>query len=184
MKLLLHSCCGPCTIYPASVLRLDEFDITAYFFNPNIHPFTEFRRRKETLSDFCSDQSIPLILEKEYGLRDFLRKVVYLEKERCFICYSWRLEKTVRYAAANGYAAFTSTLLYSKYQNHLNLKEVGFHLANRYGIKFIYRDFRDGWQKGIDESKQLEMYRQPYCGCIYSEQERYDNTLRKRKKYI
>jgi predicted adenine nucleotide alpha hydrolase (AANH) superfamily ATPase len=92
-----------------------------------------------------------------------------------------RLEQAARFAAANHYEAFSSTLLYSRYQNHALLRETGEKLAQRHGIAFYYEDFRRGWQEGISRSKELGLYRQPYCGCIYSEQERYDKAMRKRR---
>lgn len=178
MKILLHTCCGPCSIYPIQQLRLD-YDISAYFFNPNIHPFQEFKRRREALLAFCEGQGIPLVDGGSYGLLEFLRKVVFHEEERCRICYGWRMEETARKAAAEGFHAFSTTLLYSRYQDHAQLRQYGFELAKKYGVEFLYRDFREGWQYGIDESKSLGMYRQAYCGCIFSEQERYDKGLHK-----
>lgn len=181
MKLLLHSCCGPCTVFPYSVLKQDNA-ISVFFFNPNIHPFKEFSRRKETLLSFCNDNNIPVIGEQEYGLREYLRKVVGNEDNKCTYCYSWRMEETARMASTTGFDAFTTTLLYSKYQDHDQLKKFGYSLAEKYNITFVYDDFRIGWQEGIDESIQLEMYRQPYCGCIYSEQERYDKKFKRNKR--
>ncbi len=181
MKVLLHSCCGPCTIYPLSVLQQDGLAVTGYFFNPNIHPFQEFKRRLITLEQFSSSASLPLIVEDEYGLRDFVRKVAFHEDERCQICYSLRLEKTASLAKKMGFDAFSTTLLYSKYQRHSFLVDLCRDLSVKFGISFLYRDFRAGWQSGIDRSIELNMYRQPYCGCIYSEQERYDKRFRKKQ---
>ena len=180
MNILLHACCGPCTIYPLSVLRTQNHDVTAYFNNPNIHPFKEFKRRLNTLKDYAVAENLPLVTEEEYGLTEFLQKVVFKEQARCPICYQMRLEKTAEYAAEHGYDAFTTTLLYSRYQNHEQLKKSCVTLAQHYSLKFVYEDFRLGWQQGIDLSIEKEMYRQPYCGCIYSEQERYDKSLRKK----
>lgn len=179
MKLLLHTCCGPCSIYPLTELRQD-YEISAFFFNPNIHPFREFKKRREALLAYCKKENIPVVDTSTYGLQEFLRKVVFHERERCAICYSWRLEETARKAAAEGFHSFSTTLLYSRYQNHAQLKICGSKLSQKYGVDFVYRDFREGWQYGIDKSIELGMYRQPYCGCIYSEQERYDKSLRKK----
>ena len=173
MKLLLHTCCGPCSIFPITELRQD-YEISTLFFNPNIHPFQEFTKRRETLLAYCSNQNIAVIDSGQYGLEEFLQRVVFREQQRCKICYSWRMEHTARTAAAAGFSGFSTTLLYSRYQNHEQLKEYGFALAEKHNIEFIYRDFREGWQIGIDRSRELGMYRQPYCGCIYSEQERYE----------
>ncbi|WP_136809139.1 epoxyqueuosine reductase QueH [Desulfosediminicola flagellatus] len=179
MKILLHTCCGPCSIYPIEELS-KEYAVSAYFFNPNIHPFQEFKRRKNSLREYCEKNRIPIIDLGSYGMKEFLRKVVFHENTRCNVCYSWRMEETAKRAAEDGFEAFTTTLLYSRYQNHDKLRQCGTELAEKYGISFIYKDFREGWQYGIDKSIELGMYRQPYCGCIYSEQERYDKLLRKK----
>ncbi|WP_240910031.1 epoxyqueuosine reductase QueH [Desulfopila sp. IMCC35008] len=157
-----------------------NYDISVYFFNPNIHPYQEFIRRKDTLLDFCNKNDLEIIGKQEYGLREYLRKVVGDEDNKCTHCYSWRMEETALMACKFGYNAFTTSLLYSKYQDHIQLKRFGYTLAEKYNICFVYEDFRVGWQEGIDESIQLEMYRQPYCGCIYSEQERYDKKFKRK----
>lgn len=179
MKLLLHSCCAPCTIYPLSVLSERGFKPTAYFYNPNIHPFKEFKKRLITLEEYAKKLKLPLIIDKKYGLTDFVRKVSFNEKNRCSICYKMRLENVVEFASENNFDSFSTTLLYSTYQNHNLLISTCENLSYKYGVPFIYEDFRVGWQIGIDQSKDQQMYRQPYCGCIYSEQERYDKSLRK-----
>lgn len=180
MKVLLHVCCGPCTIYPLDILQNAGQNVTGYFCNPNIHPFQEFQRRLTTLEQFSSAANLSLIVEKEYGLRDFVRKVAFHEEERCQICYRLRLEKTASLAKELGFDAFSTTLLYSKYQRHSLISEICRSLSNSYAIDFLYHDFREGWQIGVDKSIESNMYRQPYCGCIYSEQERYDKSLRKK----
>jgi epoxyqueuosine reductase len=181
MKLLLHVCCGPCAIYPLSLLRESGIDISGYFYNPNIHPFKEFKRRIEALETVSHHFNFHVIYENSYGLVDFMRKVVFHEKERCSICYHLRLSRTVAYAKDNGFDAFSTTLLYSRYQNHQALIDLCSELAEANGISFYYRDFREGWQAGIDQSKSLNLYRQQYCGCIYSEQESFDKSLRKKQ---
>lgn len=180
MKLFLHACCGPCTIYPLTVMREEGIEVTSYYFNPNIHPFKEFRRRLNTLQDYASDIKMDLVVDKTYGLTEFVRQVAFNEQKRCTLCYTMRLEKTVSMAKKMGFDAFSTTLLYSKYQRHDQLISLCNGLSERHKISFYYQDFREGWQQGIDQSKELEMYRQPYCGCIYSEQERYDKSLRKK----
>ncbi|PHR29901.1 MAG: hypothetical protein COA36_03345 [Desulfotalea sp.] len=181
MNILLHTCCGPCTIYPLSVLRAENHLVTAYFNNPNIHPYKEFKRRLTTLKEYAQADKFPLVAEEGYGLTEFLQQVVFKEKSRCPICYEMRLQKTAEYAAKNGFDAFTTTLLYSRYQNHSVIINICNKLAELYSLSFYYQDFRIGWQQGIDLSIEKDMYRQPYCGCIYSEQERYDKSLRKKK---
>ncbi len=182
MDILLHVCCGPCTIYPLSRLREQGHVVEGYFFNPNIHPYREFKRRIGALVELADKTGLPVEIDRNYGLTKYLRQVVFHEQQRCQICYDMRLEPTVKRAAEQGADAFTSTLLYSRYQNHDLLKKKCEALSEKYGVAFYYEDFREGWQVGIDGSIAMGLYRQPYCGCIYSEQERYDKKLRKKKR--
>jgi len=182
MRILLHVCCGPCAVYPLQRLRAHGHEVTGLFFNPNIHPYQEFRRRLDAVRQLAAHAQCPMEIDEEYGLAAYLRRVVFHEAERCPICYEMRLARTVQTAVAGGFDAFTTTLLYSKYQNHRLLIERCGQLAAEHGIDFLYEDFRQGWQEGIDESIRLGLYRQPYCGCIFSEQERYDKILRKRAR--
>ncbi len=179
METLLHVCCGPCTIYPLSQLRKSGHRVTGYFFNPNIHPYREFRKRLESQEKFAEISKLHLAVVRDYGLTQFLRQIVFHEESRCEKCYDIRLSKTAEYAKENGFEAFSTTLLYSRYQNHTLIKEKCTQLAEHFSIQFLYDDFRIGWQEGIDISQDINLYRQPYCGCIYSEQERYDNRLKK-----
>jgi predicted adenine nucleotide alpha hydrolase (AANH) superfamily ATPase len=177
---LLHICCGPCSIYPVSILRNHGYEVTGHFYNPNIHPYKEFRKRLTTFEEFASKSNIPLIVDKKYGLTDFLQKVVFSENKRCALCYDDRLKTVAKTAADKGFDSFSTTLLYSRYQNHKSIVDIAEKYADLYGVSFTYHDFRAGWQEGIDKSIEAGMYRQPYCGCIYSEQERYDKSLRKK----
>ena len=174
MKLLLHICCGPCACYPLKVLREDGVAVKGWFYNPNIHPFLEFRRRLEALEKLAADWRVEVEYEREYGLKEYLRRVVFKEEQRCAICYEMRLSAAARKTRELGLDAFSTTLLYSRYQQHQLIRQMGEAAAEREGVGFHYQDFRPGWQQGIEISKELELYRQPYCGCIYSEQERYN----------
>ena len=185
MNLLLHMCCGPCSCYPVKVLREQGIEPTGYFFNPNIHPYKEWDMRLKAAEEFAARSEMKIITDKHYMLRDFLRRALaaeQVENGRCRMCYTWRLEETARYAAENGFDAFTSTLIYCFYQQHERMKETAVHFAKVYGVKFHYEDFRPGWQEGIDMSVEMGLYRQPYCGCIFSEEERYSRELRKARK--
>lgn len=144
-----------------------------FFYNPNIHPFQEYRRRLEAVESFFRDRGIRLIVRDEYDLEGFLRAVVFREENRCAYCYHRRLEATARMARRGKFDAFTTTLLQSKHQNHGMIKEIGEALGKKLGIPFYYEDFRSGWKEGIEISKEMGLYRQHYCGCIYSEKERY-----------
>lgn len=182
MKLLLHVCCAPCSTYTLNTLRKQNIDVSGYFYNPNIHPYREFKKRLNALQEFAKKTNFALHIENEYGLTEYLRQVVFNEKKRCSICYNMRLEKTAEQAAKSGADAFSSTLLYSRYQNHEAIVKIATKMAEKYGVEFYYDDFRQGWQEGIDKAIEMDLYRQSYCGCIYSEQERYDNRLKKKMK--
>ncbi|MCL7488195.1 MAG: epoxyqueuosine reductase QueH [Desulfobulbaceae bacterium] len=182
MNILLHVCCGPCTVYPLQILRDQGNSVEGFFFNPNIHPYREFRRRINALRELAELEKFTVTIDDNYGLRQYLRMVVFHEQQRCSICYDLRLEEAARKAGEIKADAFTTTLLYSRYQNHEQVREKGEELAEKFGVAFYYQDFRAGWQNGIDRSREMGLYRQPYCGCIYSEQERYDKKFRKKNK--
>ena len=173
MKLLLHTCCGPCTIYPLQVLREMGIQIMGFFYRHNIHPYTECLKREETLRQYADDQKMNMIWQPDYQLENFLQSVVFREKDRCRYCYHARLFATAKVARKGKFDAFSTTLLYSKFQNHSLIQEIGAAVAKETGVDFFYHDFRPGWKQGIEESKALGMYRQSYCGCIYSEKDRY-----------
>lgn len=173
-KLLLHVCCGPCSIYPYQALKEKGFEITVFFYNPNIHPYQEYRKRLETFYQFAEQERIPTIsCGEDYLPEEFLRQVVFREDKRCHFCYAIRLEEAAKIAAKGKFLYFSTTLLVSPYQNHELIKEVGEHMGRKYGVEFYYEDFRTGWKEGVEKSKELSLYRQPYCGCIYSEKDRY-----------
>jgi len=173
MNVLLHICCAPCAIHPVETLRASGHRVTGFFFNHNIHPYQEYRKRLEALQRYAEIADLPVIWRDEYLLEEFLAAVAPAPGERCCYCYASRLERTAREASASGYEAFTSTLLYSRYQRHEVIREEGGRIAELFRVRFLYEDFRPGWRHGIDVSRQLGLYRQQYCGCIYSEKDRY-----------
>jgi predicted adenine nucleotide alpha hydrolase (AANH) superfamily ATPase len=173
MKLLLHTCCGPCSIYPVHVLQKKKYDIMGYFFRSNIHPYTECLKRQETLAGYVQSIGIKLIVQEDYDLEGFLQNMVFREKDRCRFCYHDRLQATALLAKRGKFDLFSTTLLYSRFQNHEAIRDIGEAVGKTVGVPFYYHDFRAGWQEGIEASKLLGMYRQSYCGCIYSEKERY-----------
>jgi predicted adenine nucleotide alpha hydrolase (AANH) superfamily ATPase len=173
VKILLHSCCGPCTIFPLRVLKQEGFEVSGLFYNPNIHPYQEYRRRLETLEAFANQEGFAVQRDEAYPMEAFLRQAAFREEERCGFCYRLRLSKTAEMALRGGFAAFTTTLLYSRHQKHALIRQIGEEVSQRQGIPFLYRDFREGWSEGVRISKAQGMYRQPYCGCLYSEKERY-----------
>jgi len=173
MRLLVHICCAPCFAAPYFHLKKDGHEIHGFWYNHNIHPFTENKKRLDTLQEFAKKEDIPLIVKDEYELEKFLRKTAFREEERCRVCYYDRMKYTAIIAKKGNFDAFTTTLLYSKFQKHDLIKEIGESLAQEYDVKFYYHDFREYWKEGIKISKEREMYRQQYCGCIYSERDRY-----------
>ena len=176
MKILLHICCAPCSIYPVKTLRSDGMNPTGFFYNNNIHPYTEYVKRRNALAQYGKLINLEVIFRDDYDLEGFLRATVFREANRCELCYFDRLNATALYAKEAGYDSFTTTLLYSIYQKHDLIKEIGESAGKSAGIPFYYHDFRPGWKEGVSESKRLEQYRQKYCGCIYSEKERYLKT--------
>ena len=172
-KLLIHTCCAPCLIAPYLKIK-DDYDITALWANGNIHPYTEYKNRLDTVREYTITENINYIENDEYGLTDFVQKSAYREEKRCYHCYFDRLDYTAKKAKEKQYDFFSTSLLYSKFQNHDLIKEIGLAVAKRHQIEFYYEDFRELWKKGIELSKQKKMYRQQYCGCVYSEYLRYN----------
>ncbi|MBU0462005.1 MAG: epoxyqueuosine reductase QueH [Proteobacteria bacterium] len=175
MKILLHICCAPCSIYPVKVLRQMDMEVMGFFYRHNIHPFQECLKREDTLKHYSSSIELKVIYQKDYKIEKFLQSVVFREKDRCKYCYYDRLKATALVAKKGKFDGFSTTLLYSKFQKHDQIRKTGEAIAREYDLKFLYHDFREGWRFGIDESKQLNLYRQQYCGCIYSEKDRYFN---------
>ncbi|GBF35328.1 diacylglucosamine hydrolase like [Desulfocucumis palustris] len=173
MKLLLHTCCGPCTIYPLDKIREEAMDVTGYYYNPNIHPYSEWLKRRETLENYAREKDFRLIVDEDYPLEEFLRSVVHRESVRCSYCYAMRLRRAAKVARKGKFDCFSSTLLVSPFQKHDLIKEIGEAVAKETGIPFYYADFRPGYKEAASRSRELGMYRQQYCGCIYSEKERY-----------
>lgn len=173
MRILLHTCCGPCALYPLRNLRAAGHELTGFFYNHNIHPYQEYIRRRDTVVQMAHNEDLPLIMIDDYDLEGFLANVASAPDKRCSYCYSSRLRRTAEVAAANGFDAFSASLLYSRYQRHDEIRSLGEQLGSELGIVFYYQDFRSGWQEGIRLSKEAGLYRQQYCGCIYSEKERY-----------
>ena len=176
MKLLMHACCAPCSVFCVDMLRQEKIEPTLYWYNPNIHPYIEYKARRDTLEKYSEIEKVNTIFEEKYGLDDFCKEAVKDLNGRCIkYCYPVRLRKTFEYAKQNGYDTVTTTLLYSIYQKHDYIKKLCEDLSKEYEIDFLYKDFRIGFWKGHDKAKNLELYMQKYCGCIFSEESRYNN---------
>ncbi len=179
MKLLLHICCGPCTVGTMKAINDPSIEITGYWYNPNIHPYTEYKSRLNALIDFAKTINLDLVIEDVYGLKQFVKMVASDLTNRCSKCYTDRLYQVARKAKELGYDAFSSTLLVSPYQQHERMKEIAYEIAKEIGIDFYYVDPRPYFREGNKEARDKGLYMQKYCGCIFSEEERYLNKNKK-----
>ncbi|AKG54065.1 diacylglucosamine hydrolase-like protein [Dehalogenimonas sp. WBC-2] len=152
--------------------RQQGFDVTAFWYNPNIHPFMEHEQRREAMESFAQRESIPFIVAPGYDLEKYFRAVAGHETDRCPDCYRLRLDATAAYAA-NGFDVFTSSLLISHRQQHDRIIEAACAAEASSGVRFEYADLRKRYSDSRCMTKPLELYRQQYCGCLYSEYERF-----------
>lgn len=178
-KLFLHSCCAPCSSYTLEYLS-NYFDITVYYFNPNISPKAEFDKRyaeqKRLIEVLPSKHQIKLVCG-EYDYNDFLKIAKGYENvpeggERCFRCYRMRLESTAKLAKEQGFDYFCTTLSISPLKNSQKINEIGYEVAEKYGIKWLPSDFKkkEGYKRSIELSREYQLYRQNFCGCVFSKE--------------
>jgi len=177
MKILVHICCAPCAVYPFRKLWEEFEQVLGFWYNPNIHPFLEYQKRLEAVKIWAEKEKVKVIYKDEYDIKKFLRQLVYRESQRCFFCYRERLEKTAIFARRGKFDYFSSTLILSPHQNQKLLKTTMEVVGKEYGVEPYLKKIEEGWQKGRQLSREMNLYRQQYCGCIYSEEERY------KKKY-
>ena len=173
MQTLLHICCAPCSNMCIETLRGEGIEPVGFWYNPNIHPFTEYRSRRNCLRDYSASIGLRLIERDDYGLRPFVRAVADDIDGRCVKCYAMRFEAAAELAAREGFDSFTSSLFISPYQQHELMREVAERAASAHGVRFLYRDFRPDFREGQQRARELGFYMQKYCGCVFSEQERY-----------
>jgi len=169
--LLLHTCCAPCFI--GTLPYLGEFEISCFWYNPNIHPFTEYRARLGALCGYAAENNINLTVKDDYGLIEFTRSVINNLDGRCRYCFETRMKETAKYASEHGFGMFSTTLLVSPYQDREKIKQAGEKYGEEYKTGFFYGDFRGNFKNGQQTAHNLGIYRQKYCGCIFSERERY-----------
>ena len=169
---MLHICCAPCATAVLENLRNSGYDVTGYFYNPSIHPWKEFKRRLDALKEWAPSVELPVIYYEEYPLEDNIRMLLNGDN-RCFSCFADRMVKTAELAFEVGIGLFTSTLSVSPYQNHELLRKAGEKASDLLDVRYLYRDFRGSYRKSIELSRVAGMYRQPYCGCVFSERDRY-----------
>ncbi|MBN1288918.1 MAG: epoxyqueuosine reductase QueH [Actinobacteria bacterium] len=190
MKILLHTCCAPCLIHPLRVLSERGYEVVPYFYNPNIQPFREYRQRYFTVLDYCRAKGLEL-RTGPYEMERFLLELsgaaarVALNgtvagpggaTDRCAGCYRIRLGRTAAVARTLGIGDFTSTLLVSPYQDQSTIRKVGEDVSIENGVMFLFEDMSDGFREASRQSRDMGMYRQSYCGCVYSEKERYQKN--------
>jgi len=177
-RILLHICCGPCSTYPIERLREEGFQVTGFWYNPNIHPWQEHQQRQESAQKYAEAVGLPVIWHEKYEMPLYLRAVAGHERfrERCRICYRMRLEKTAQAATEGGFDAFTTTLLISPHQDQAMIRQIGEEVAEEWGVEFYFENFRRGWSERGRLTREHDLYRQQYCGCIYSEWERYNEA--------
>ncbi|MFA5478757.1 MAG: epoxyqueuosine reductase QueH [Candidatus Muiribacteriota bacterium] len=169
-KILIHACCAVCfeNFYDFFEKSIDN---TVFWFNPNVQGVKEYRKRKEALKRLVNKKKIKYIENNNYDLKKFMSKIECSDNGRCFECYKWRLEETAKVAKENGFTSFTTTLLCSPMQKHEIILKLGEKIAADYGLKFFYFDLRDCYDSKI--LRKTGLYTQNYCGCIFSEEERY-----------
>lgn len=173
-KILLHVCCGPCMIYPLKKLREQGFAISAFFYNPNIYPATEYKQRMQTVTDYAGRVHCQTTFAPSYNPGEFSDAIAgnYGRPQRCQACWYLRLKKTAQQAQKQGIGMFTTTLLVSPYQDKQLLNQAGEKAAVESGIRFYFYDFSEGYRESVRISKEEQMYRQKYCGCKFSIDER------------
>jgi predicted adenine nucleotide alpha hydrolase (AANH) superfamily ATPase len=180
-KVLIHVCCAHCAAYTVEYWRQQGYETAGFWYNPNIHPHMEYQSRLESVKSLAEKINLPLIVSPDYDMVEYFRMVAGHETERCGECFDLRLAKTAAKALENGDDAFTTTLLISPHQKHDLIKEVGDRVALRLvqgkreakGVEFLYADLRKRYSDSRHITKPMELYRQQYCGCVYSEWERY-----------
>jgi len=173
MKILLHTCCAPCLIFPLERLRGQGYETEGFFYNPNIHPFNEYKNRKQAVLDYSQASGLTVDYP-EYDPAEFFRQINLKETSpgRCRLCWQLRLKKTAATAKEKKFDLFSTTLLVSPYQDQSLIKEVGNVVSKEEGVEFYYEDFRPGFRKAHEQARAQGVYCQKYCGCIYSEIDR------------
>ncbi len=173
MKILVHICCAPCAMQVFPRLK-EEFDeVMGLWYNPNIHPFREYQLRLDSVEKWVELSGVKVIYEGIYDIKSFLREIVYRESQRCLFCYRMRLTKTAIFAKKGKFDYFASTLLSSPHQKPRLIQDVAKEVAEEYSIKPYLKIIREGWKQNQELSRKLGLYHQQYCGCVYSEEERF-----------
>lgn len=183
--IVLHICCAPCQIYPLQKLRSKDYSVRGFFYNPNIHPQQEYNRRKKTVLEYSGDVCCDVYICPDDHRDEFFNAISHTQTKpkRCQICWFMRLKKTAEYAKKINVNTFTTTLLVSPYQDSSLLKSIGEKVAAWAGVDFYFQDFKQGYQQALRISKEQGLYRQKYCGCLFSLKERNSSELTNSEKY-
>jgi len=183
-RVLLHTCCAPCLIYPLGLLEERGYEVVPFYFNPNIHPFREYLQRYLAVVEYCESRGLAL-RAGSYEMEAYFALVAVEEAglpaapgtgKRCARCFAMRLSRAATEARRLGIPQFTTTLLVSPYQDQDLIREAGRSAAIEHGVHFIFEDMSSGYQESVTISRREGMYRQSYCGCVYSEKERYQKS--------
>lgn len=182
-KVLMHVCCAPCFITIEEDItqngmlidgEREKVELTAFWYNPNIHPKAEYERRKDSFIKYCDMKNVNRVIVDEYDMNGFIKDVVTNTGEdkkykiRCEYCYTRRLEKVFKYASENGYDIVSTTLTRSPWQNHEKINEVAGMLSKKYNVKYVYSDYRKTYYEGQRKAREYGLYMQKYCGCVFS----------------
>ncbi len=181
MKILLHTCCGPCATYPVKRLLSGNHEVNCFFYNPNIHGYREYIKRLKAVIEVCRHFNIALTVCEIYEIEAWFRMVIGDFRDRCGRCYKDRIERAALKAVEIGCDSFTSTLLISHKQDHEKIKNICEEAAKNNNIEFYYEDFRKGWKEHWQMTDDLDLYKQNYCGCLFSEYERFNNRKDRKK---
>lgn len=171
-RILLHICCAPCATAVVEILRAEGFDPHGIFYNPSIHPWKELQRRLEALKVWAADVDLPVEYVEEYPLEDNMSMLLNSDN-RCLACFRDRMARSAAEASRLGIEKFTTTLSVSPYQNAVLIKKAGDEAGQSAGVHYMHRDFRESYGRSMEMSRKAGIYRQPYCGCIFSERDRY-----------
>jgi len=182
MRLLIHTCCAPCLLPVAQKLRADGHELAAHFYNPNIHPYAEHLRRLEAFEKVAEELKVETLPPPRYDPRTYFRAVTFRERERCRLCYRLRLHEAALASRDQGFEAFTTTLLVSPYQDFEAIRDIGEAAAEAAGVTFHFDDFRPLFHRVKEMAEELGLYRQKYCGCLYSEVEAAEARGRKKER--
>lgn len=185
MNVLLHICCAPCAISALEEIKKEGHRVAGFFYNPNIHPYSEYLKRKGEVEKYSKEAGLNVIYS-DYDIEAYFQHIVYNEalKSRCPVCWWLRLAKTAKFAKENGFDAFTTTLLASPYQDQDVIKNISSDIAKSSGLEFYYRDFRPRFKEAHQTAKSKGIYCQNYCGCVFSEKERIEKKAKDKKKDV